>query len=171
MTLKNTKLLISVLAFVAIALSCLVFLGMRKTRIQNEETSLLLISADEIAAESAALQSIRAARVTSKIEIEEFESLVLTDEKLVGAIESIENAGRRLGLSTDTVSVQNEVEDSSTHNKVNLMVETEGDWEPTMQFLKAVESQPYRVMIDEVHFQKEEGVWLSRIGLSLYIFK
>ncbi len=170
MMAKNLKLTTLILTLITIGLILLTLFNIYKIRKQNEETSLLLTQVEEMAGESASAQAIRSSRNKASEEIERFESIALTEDKLVSTLESIESIGKALSLTTDIVSVEKEEVTSGNHYKVSLLVETEGEWSSSLQFLKALESIPNRVLVDEVHFEKEEDVWTSRIGISLYIF-
>lgn len=168
--IKNSKIKAAVLALVAIALIVLVVIDIFNIKSKNEETSALLIVADESVKEKILVQSAREFMNNAKGEILAFEGFVLSDEDLVATIEKIENAGERLGLEANIASVEKMSDGGKTSN-VSFIVETEGGWNGTFAYLKALEALPNRVIFDEVHLRKEEGIWVSRIGISLYNFK
>jgi hypothetical protein len=172
MIFKNSKISLILLSSVALVLVGLVVFDINNVRMKNEETSRLLLLADQASEEKAAVQGVRVARNNVTEEIAAFEDVALTDAKLVSTIETIESAGRRLGLATRIVSVEKSGEESGEpYQKVILLVETKGSWPGTHTFLKAMESLPNRADFDEMHLQKEGGVWNARIGISLYSFK
>ena len=171
MILKNSKVLLVTLSLIALALLSILALGVYNIRFKNKETSELLNLADHAAETGILIQSIRAAQNNSGQDIEAFDNLALAGDKIVPLIESIEGAGRALGLDTSILSV-GKIEDKKSADPpiVRIVMETQGAWAPTLSFLRAIESLPYRVMIDESSLSKEEVGWRSRVILSLYSF-
>lgn len=103
--------------------------------------------------------------------LEAFNKLVLTSDKLVPLIESIEKTGRGLGLDTSILSVaKTENTGSGEPDVARIVIETQGPWAGVLSFLRTVENLPHRVMIEESSFSRAEVGWRSRIVLALYLF-
>lgn len=167
--MKKTKLTIWLLSFAAIILLGLALLDLRKVVVENREASSLALTAEEKGREEAVVQSVKVLRQRSGEVVEEFERLTLTNEALVPTIELIESGGRSLGLAVEIASVEKSG-GAGEPSKVRLVIETKGAWSGTLSFLRAVESLPHRVMIENVYFTKEGGQWRSSIAVSLYSF-
>lgn len=171
MTFNKSKLLLIALSLVSTVLLTVLILAIYNIRVKNQEVSVLLNQADHTAKVAILAQSIRVTQKDAAEDIESFESFVLTDDKLVPIIESIEGAGRALNLDTSILSV-GKVEDNESLElqMIRIVIETQGSWTSTFSFLNVIESLPNRVMIEESNFSKEETSWRSRIILRLYSF-
>ncbi|KKQ82937.1 MAG: hypothetical protein UT07_C0014G0013 [Parcubacteria group bacterium GW2011_GWB1_38_8] len=170
MILKNSKLFIMVLVLISTTLFIVLVLGVYIVRLKNNNTSELLNTADNFTETNALVQSIRIAQRSASEDIESFNNFVLSEDKLVPLIESIEEVGRKFGLETDITSVKGTEEELVEPHIISIAVETKGSWVSVMSFLHAIESLPNRVMINESSFYKEDDDWNSIIILSLYSF-
>ena len=106
-----------------------------------------------------------------------FEKITLTSDKTLSLIENIEAVGRSLRLDTEIVSVDKvEGEQASDPAVIRIVIETEGSWAPTLSFIHAIESLPYRVLIDEytvtllINDVTSDKKWKSRVTLALHTF-
>lgn len=171
MTANNSKLFLIMLSFISAILVTVLSLGFYSIQAKNKETSQLLNVVDNATEESILTRSIRAIRNNADKDLVAFDKFVFSGDKLVPLIEKIEEAGRALGLDTNILSV-GKIEDKKSlePNIVRITMETQGPWAPTLSFLRAMESLPYRVMIDESSFTREETVWRLKITLALYSF-
>ncbi|KKW14411.1 MAG: hypothetical protein UY54_C0019G0016 [Parcubacteria group bacterium GW2011_GWA2_50_10b] len=171
MIARHTKLILAVLSLSAALLLVFMVLDIYNIRAQNEETSRLLNTADQAANQKVLSQSIRSFQNQAKNDIALLDNLILTEGRLVPVIEDIEQAGRSLGLQTKIISVdQPDNKGAEVSRQIKLVVETSGSWSGNYSFLKALESLPTRVVIDEARLSKEGSSWQSRITLSLYLF-
>ncbi len=168
--MKKTRLTIWLLSFAALALLALGLLDLRKVRVKNREASSLSALVEEKSEEEAVVQSVKSVRQRAGAEVEAFENLTLTNDTLVPTIELIEKGGRSLGLSVEIASVEKAEGTTSEPSKVSIVIETKGSWAGTLSFLKAIESLPHRVIVDNTYFSKEGGLWRSSISVSLYSF-
>ena len=172
MTISSTKTRIAVLVLVILGLLGAVGTTLYRIREDGQESARLLGEVDSVAGERATAELIKDIRVDAEAEINYFESLALMDTGIVSVIESIEDAGRLLGLSTKTLSVEKVPEsDGSKIQKVTLVVETKGTWSGVFSYLKALESLPQRVSISGIEMSKELDGWHSSITLSLFAFE
>lgn len=171
MILRNSKVLLITLSLISLALLSVLILGVYNIRFKNKETSELLNLVDRASEVGIIIQSIRAAQNDAGPDLEAFDNMVLTSDKLVPLIESIEGAGQALGLETSILSVA-KIEDKKSAEPplVRIVMETTGPWAQTLSFLRAIESLPHRVLLDESNLSREEVGWRSRIILSLYSF-
>lgn len=174
MTFNNSKLTLWALSVTSVILVVLLVLDIYHIRTQNEEVSRLLRAAEESAEAENLVQSIRSLQNSAEAELEDFDKAAVSDDDLVEAIEMIEKAGRTLGLQYEIVGVD-KIEEGAP--RVRIALESEGSWPDTFSLLRAVESLPYRVLLEEAALFKGEGdpagggaSWLSRITLSLYLF-
>jgi Tfp pilus assembly protein PilO len=175
MKAKNTLTILIVVSLIALTLALVLGYGIYDIRSKNQKTSELLQQADKIANEDVEFQSIRSVLGSIQEDIEEFDKYTLTEARVVPMVEKIETVGRKLGLETNTTSIsvaKPEGTASSTEGvkKIKIVVETKGEKTPTMTFLGALESLPYRIMIDESSVIQEEGGWRSRTSFAVYTF-
>ena len=171
MTSNHTKSLIAILSLILVILVAVIVLGIYDMRAKNKETSRLLNLADEAAQIEVTAQSIRATQNDAGLDLETFDSLILSSDRLVTLIEDVEDVGRRLDLGIETLSVV-EVNDSGSKGSrtVRIVMETDGSWSSTLSFIRAVENLPHRVLIDETSLTKKEDGWNLRMAFSLYLF-
>ena len=169
--MKSSKVLLLILSLVALLLLAFLSLDVYNIRLKNKETSRLLNQVEQATMERTLFQAVRTLQETGTVEIEAFNNLILTDERLVPTFESIEKAGRALGLKTAITSVDKvDGANGGGPQQINLSIETEGTWAGSLAFLHAVESLPHRVIMNDVDFSKRGELWLSRINISLYSF-
>jgi hypothetical protein len=171
MTFNNAKSLLIILSLISIALLGILGLGIYDMRAKNRETSELLNSAETAYEAGILSESIRSAQGQAGEDIRALDDLVLSDDKLVAMIESIEATGRALGLEPSILSVgKNEDKKGLEPDIVRIEMETDGPWAETLSFLQAIESLPQRVMIEESSFTREVDLWHLKIILLLYSF-
>ena len=178
MTFNNSKLLLAILSLVSIMLLAVLILGTYNIQLKNKEAFALLNLANEAAETKILSQSVRMIQKNATEDIAAFDSLTLSGDNLVPLIEDIEGAGQTLGLDTKIVSV-GKIEDKKSVEPdiIRIVMETQGSWAPTLSFLRAIESLPHRVMIDESILSRDEigpagngASWRLKIVLSLYSF-
>lgn len=171
MIFKNSKLLLTVLALIAVILLAVLTAGIYSVRAKNQKISELLNLADQASEIEVLTRSIRAVQSGAEKDLKAFDNLVLSDDKLVALIESIEAAGQTLGLGTKIVSVS-KIEDKKAivPDMIAITIETQGPWAGTLSFLHAIESLPHRIRIDKLTLSKEEVGWRSATTLVLYSF-
>lgn len=171
MIFKNSKLFLVLLSLVFTILLAVAIFAIYDIRAKNEETSELLDEAERIVEARSLAQSIKNIQNNVAEDILAFDKLVLTEEKLVPLIEDIEELGKELKLETSIVSVE-KVEDkkAAKPDMIRIIIKAQGSWTPTLTFLKAIESLPHRVTIDETGLSKIDTNWHLRIVLLLYLF-
>jgi hypothetical protein len=170
MTASSTNIRLAVTSALAIALFALLFFAVRSISSKNMETSELVYQAEESSQKEVSNQAIRSLRNASREEIEEFEMLALSGNEVVGVIESLEKAGRALELETEIVSVSQTGEAGTDPQKIKIVIEGKGGWDGAYSLVKAVESLPQRVMLEEASLSKEEALWKAHVEFSLYSF-
>ncbi|OHA92438.1 MAG: hypothetical protein A2665_00390 [Candidatus Zambryskibacteria bacterium RIFCSPHIGHO2_01_FULL_46_30] len=178
MTSHNSTLPLVTLAFISVVLLVVLVLGAYNIQSKNQKILKLLDLADKVAESRALAQSIRVLQNNAAEDLVIFDSLTLSDDKLVPLIENIEGMSRALGLDTSIVSVS-KIEDKKSVEPdiIRIVMETRGSWVQTFSFLSAIESLPHRVMIEELGLSRVEASpagngasWRLRIVLSLYSF-
>lgn len=171
MTLNHSKWLLIILSLISMIILAVLILGVYNIQAKNKEASVLLNLADHAAKARTLAQSIRMMQNNAAKDIAVFDNLTLSGDKLVPLIESIEGVGRTLGLDTKIVSV-GKIEDKKSlePDMIRMVMETQGPWAPTLSFLRAIESLPHRVMIDESSLSRVEVGWRLRTAFSFYLF-
>lgn len=171
MILKNSKIFLVTLSLIALVFLASVIFGIYDIKTKNKETSELLNEADRTSETGDLAQSIRTIQMSAEEDLITFEKIVLTNDKLVPLIESVELAGRELGLETKVVSV-GKIEDKKPEepSMIRMVLEVVGPWAETVSFLRAIESLPHRVIIDEASLSEVDVNWRLRITLSLHSF-
>ena len=171
MMIKNSKFTLIFLSVAAFIILAFLLLDLYNIRSKNKETSRLLNIADQAAEEEVLVQSIRTIQNSAKGDLEAFEKAVLSEDKLVPLIESIEGAARLLGVDLEISSVEEAGEATADEpQKLDIVLVGKGSWASVFSFLKALESLPHRVMINKTTLSKGESLWNTTIFLSLYMF-
>lgn len=162
----NTTLRLVFLSVLALALLGFLGFGFYRLWMENQETARLTNLFEEAGKKEAANQRALQIRESALAEVTAFEAIALASQNLVPTIESIEDAGRSLGLTTKIASVE-EGEAGSSNQAVKIVVESSGSWRGNFTLLKALESLPQRIKIESASLSKSESSWRSRIELTL----
>lgn len=167
----SSKFAIWIFSALTVVLLALSMLALFYIKSQSEAAANLSAQADAAGKEEALIQSIRLIQENNKDDLAAFQNFILTDDRLVPLIESIERSGRSLGLKVQIASVDKlPGKSAGDPQKVSLVVESDGSWQGSYAFLKALESLPNRVMIDQVNLSKDSGAWHLKASISLYSF-
>lgn len=167
MTSNNTRLRLILLSTLTLLLLVSLCFAFYKLRAENLDTTRLINLTDELERKESVARVVRELQKNASADIAAFEALTLSSETLVPTIESIESAGRALGLSTEITSLKREGEESAAARVVKMVVESSGSWSGNFSFLKALENLPQRVKIEGVYLSKSDSVWRSSIELTL----
>jgi Tfp pilus assembly protein PilO len=149
-----------------------------KIRASNAETAILLAKVNSISEEAAYLQSLRAARNHTRLDIAELDRLVLNESEIVSLMESIERVGRVSGVSVNIISASVTTESrprrgapaTEAPKRTDLVVEAKGSLDGILNFIETIELLPHRVMIEESTVSENDSEWRSKTTLSIYIF-
>lgn len=171
MIFRNSKSIPIILALISVACLAVLVWEFYNIWLQNKNASELISLADHDAQMERLSQSIRVMQSSAAEDLQMFNNLVLSDDKLVTFIENIEDTGKTFDLDTNIVSVE-KIEDKKAvePNIIRIVMETKGAWSSSVSFLRAIESLPYRVNIDELNLSKNENNWHSKLVLSFYSF-
>lgn len=172
MTHKGSRPATFLLFIVLLVLLAVLVFGTYDIRTKNTEISRIINEVDRAAETKRLIQSIKEIQSNVSADLETFDNTVFTSDKLVPLIESIEDAGFKLGLETKIASVS-EIEDkkSAKQKFIRMVIETKnGSWNSTLSFVKAVESLPHRVMVEETNVFKELDSWRLRMTISIHVF-
>lgn len=168
---RNSKLLIAVLVPITVALLATLVISVYSIRAKNSETAKLLSLSSEADEAKIRAHAIRALRLEAAEDIEAFENLVLSEDKFVSLIETIEEASRALKVDAKVVSVAKADKAASAEPVViRVVVEAKGSWAGVFTFFRAVESLPYKIMVEESHLAKDNAEWRLRVVISLNSF-
>lgn len=169
--LRNSKIFLIVSLVVSLVLLSGLVLIVYSIVVKNREASELINTADRIGEATILAQSVETIRAQAGADLDALDRLALSSDKLIFLIESVEEAGRDLGLNINISSVERVEDKKSTEPPVfRMMLDTRGSWLSTFVFLKALESLPYRVMMDEINLSRAEIGWQSKIILSIHTF-
>lgn len=171
MTNPSTKLSLTVLSLAALFLAGLLVLDWRNIKSKNIETAELLSAAGATTQAENEAESIRVFQREAKDDIASLEALTLNSQRLVGLIESIEEAGRTLNLDLEIASVEKKEGEGQAPELLRIAVNAKGSWGSAYALLKAVESLPHRVMIESVGLVKSGNAWEETLVFSLHSFK
>ncbi|KKT94777.1 MAG: hypothetical protein UW97_C0033G0001, partial [Parcubacteria group bacterium GW2011_GWA2_45_15] len=94
MTPNNSTLPLITLTFISVVLLVVLILGAYNIQSKNQKIPKLLNLADEAVESRALAQSIRVLQNNAAEDLAAFDSLTLSDDKLVPLIEDIEGMGR-----------------------------------------------------------------------------
>ncbi len=168
---STTTVRLITLSIVAFALLAFITFSIWKVGKENAETARLANLLEESEVRTNTLQSIQALQISLGSEIEAFEKLTLTNERLVPLIESIENVGRTLKLDLSILSVEKkEGVEGDAFPKIRITIDAQGAWNGVFSLVEAIETLPYRVMIERVTLIKKDLDWSTMIILSLHSF-
>jgi hypothetical protein len=101
-------------------------------------------------ATSATLESLRAIQVNNTAELDKIDSIVIARENPVPFLDIIEKTAKRFNLELRVGSVTVTEGKGSRDDTLSVMLETEGSWKQTIAFVHAIESLPYRVLVDDM---------------------
>jgi hypothetical protein len=171
MARHSSKFRLVILSLVVLIMLASLIIVFYRLSSESKEASRLLNLIGQTEKEIALIDSARLFRDSAQEEIAAFESLVLSENKLVSVIESIEGAGRALSLETEIVSVS-KVGDApeGEPQEIEITIESNGSWTGNFSFLKAIENLPYQVKVREASFLKAPETWRSHISISLSTF-
>ena len=176
MNTLSTKLIVILLSTTTVLFALIFVYAMYDIEKKNKQTSALLVTAQERAGQELLIQAIRITQNSAKGEISSLDDLVLRERELVTLIEDLEGLGKRLGLEVRTLSVSAGEQPSSggavsgEPRRVGLSIEAVGSWDGAVNFLKAIETLPQRVMISETNLAKRSDDWYVKADFALYIF-
>lgn len=172
MTKNSTKLSLVFASAILVVLLALLVFGVWSMRDKNRDAYELTHLVEDASAAEALLQHVRSIRNSSAEDIAILEALILRESGLVALMENIQGTGRALGLETDIVSVsETETSGESDLVQIRIAIETRGSWAGNLSFLRALESLPHRVMMEDTSIRKEDETgWVSHIVLLLYVF-
>lgn len=186
MKTSSTKSLLILFSVIALVFLAILIFGIYYIKSKNNHT-LELISQVELGSNNSLLiQTIKSNNTGTSSEITELNEITLTKEKLVGFIENLEQMGKDHGLKIKILSVSAEDNsDKSQPQKINIQVETQGEWKPSMKYIHLVENLPYRTVINSSQINLDSGSinlssgsttsnkrnWKSNLSLTFYSFE
>lgn len=170
MSSKSAKSAIGIFSIIFLILLASIVFGLYDVSMKNKEASRLLSEAKLATERGEIVQSLKILRGDIAEDINTFDSLVFTADKLVSLIETIEDTGRRFGLETDIVSVDSVEGGVSEPDTISIVVEARGPWEEVFSFLITLESLPHYIVVREVRLSEDGGNWFLKTAFSLYAF-
>jgi len=124
----------------------------------------LEVEAEELGQVDNIAQTIRVSRNNAGEDLASLDSLILSQNKIVPFIEMIESLGKQMNLEIKTSSV------STDETNVFIVIEADGEWARSMNFIHALESLPLKAVIDEATTNLlgdgSQG-WHTRVAISL----
>jgi hypothetical protein len=170
--MNNTKSILVLFSLLSLVLFGVLSMGFYKIRIKNEETYKLLNTVSQADQAEILAQTIEAARTKAALDLETLNKLTFEEAKTVSLIEDVEQAGRDLGVRTQINAVnKTSLPNSPELELFKMTIEARGTWQNTFSYLKALESLPYRIVMENTNLKKEENEWVLRIVMGLHSFK
>ena len=168
MMLSNSKLRTYTIFLADMILIAVFVWALLSIKIQNAETKTLLQATENAGKEERLALNVRHLKATAGTEIEAFEERMLMEENVVSIIESIESAGKDLGVALEILSVD-KVEGEKPQ-KLNISLEAKGSWDSIFSFIRSVESLPQRVSVENIDLHKEGSGWRIQLSFTLLTF-
>jgi hypothetical protein len=166
--MKNSRTLLITTSVIVLSLLGLLSFNIYRVYSQNRATAQFLEEANQKAIEDNLISSVRKLKAGAAPDIEAFETLVFTSDKIIEAIEKLELLGRSLTVEVEITHVEEVEKLPDTDGKgLRVALNAQGSWAGLFTWLKALESLPYRVMFDQVNFSKQEGGW--RVTAVMFI--
>lgn len=187
--MKNlaTKSLIVLLGLISIALIAIVAFGVYYIKNKSLQTSQTIQKVEESSSNSILVQSINSSSNKSLNELAGLEELSLSQDKLVGFIENLEELAKSMNLEIKIISVDSEPgKGADNPDKIHFKIETSGNWSNNMKFLHAIEYLPFRTMINNTSLSSKSpnnnlnfstttsaniNNWKLNTDLAVYSFK
>lgn len=168
---SDTKIRLGILAIIALAMLALLGFGWISIKKENRQTADLMAASGASESAEREEQAIRAIQAESSDEIKALEALALTNDKLVPLIEDIESLGSELGLDLEIASVEKKEAEGSSPQLIRIAVSAKGSWGGVLALLQAVESLPYRVIMESANLNKGTEKWDETLVFSVHSFK
>jgi hypothetical protein len=186
--MKNlaTKSFIVLLGLISLVLMGTIAFGAYYIKNKSIRTAETVQKVEESSNNSLLVQSINSSGDNTSNELTKLEGLGLSQEKLVGFIENLEELARSMNLSIKIVSVDSEPgKGADNPDKIHFKIETFGNWSSNMKFLHALEYLSYRIMIGNTELSSkgtnnlniattsisQKNNWKLNTDLSVYSFK
>lgn len=133
---------------------------------QNGEAVSLESQAESLGQMDNVAQSVRSIKNNSGADLAGLDNLVISQKKVVSFIGMIESLGGNMGLLTHTLSV------ATDETTVRIALETDGSWTHSMDFIQALETLPYKVVLDEttMAYNVDSSGWHTNITIILPFF-
>lgn len=130
----------------------------------QNDASLALASAEEKLGIDSWSRNMRSIQIDESEKLRIIDNAVLRRTELINFIELLESTGKKMGLALTISSVR---DDPKVKTEVRLTVETLGNWEPSIRFLRMLQSLPYKSNIEESTLSVESGKWRNTSGLRI----
>ncbi len=165
---RNSKVVLLLSSVMVLGLTLLFSFGLYRIASQHRKANELAGPSLGEMTRQTSFQSLRAIQNISRGDVAILEKAVVSQDKTVAVLESLERAGRSLGTEVKITSVER-VESLGTPATGGLKVDLDsrGTWSKNFALLRAVESLPYRVIFKEVSLVKEGSSWV--LGLSILL--
>ena len=167
MKTATKKTLISLISLLVILVGLALF-GLYKIQSMDKSVFELENQLSSLSQVDSITQFIRSARNNAQPDLLNLEEIVMTRPKLVSLIETLEGLGQSLSLETTIISVNT---DKTT---IHMVVETEGGFVRSVDFLRALENLPHRVVIVETSLSASPSLprtWSTRSSIALPFFE
>jgi hypothetical protein len=107
------------------------------------------------------------------VEREQLKTYFVRADGVVEFIESIENLGRKSGITIDVEGVSTgAITGKNNMEELKLVLSGESSWDDAMNFLYQLENLPYKSNITRATVEEtEDGVWKSEYSISVIKFK
>lgn len=159
MTRKVFFLAIFWSVIITIVYSYLFFILFKK----NESTAFLVAETENLAKERVTLLTLRGQAAETVTSREKLADYFIPKDGVVPFLNGIQDLGRsnNLELKVNSVTVKDEESSPDQFEYLKLAVEGAGNWADVYRFSSLAELLPYKVIVDNVRFEKfQEGASL-----------
>lgn len=149
---SNTVLIGFTLALNMCALLIIYFIS-SDIYVRNKNISTIAGLIEAKTAENLEERSLRSILTNTQDDRERIDSYVLSDDKVVEFLETIESLGPMSSTKVVTSSVnidESNKAHSSTTGFLNMQINVRGSWENVMHFISLIENLPYKITIKKV---------------------
>ena len=145
---------------------------------KNQNTAVLQGQILALSESDNQVQVLHSIQKTYSTELAALEKIALTKDNLVTFLELAERTGKNLGLETKITAVNldqgtktSKSKNSNKNDTVHIQIESDGLWANSLVFVRALESLPYQVHIDNLTLTlRESKLWHLSATLTLYSF-
>lgn len=147
-----TSSFLAVICAVAVGIYAFLYIQIKNT---NEHVSIVQNEAEAQEIENNGQQSLEDILNNTKEDREKIASIVLSDDKVVDFLESVEALGPLTNTTVTTASVNVNDATGKDTGFLTLQMNVAGSWQNVLQFASLIENMPYQITITDASFTGE----------------
>lgn len=166
-----TRTRITFLSLLLLLLSAALIVSLWSLRGIGLEAARLNAEADALSGNDSWTMGVRQIQSESAGDLKTLEEAKLSRTELVSLIETLEQAGKSMGLKVSFSSITAEGElSSSTPQTLKIVVDTEGTWRGSLAFVRLLQSLPTKASIETLTLSLSNQTWRSGTTLRVTVF-